>query len=394
MKQHTTPVIISNGRSYHPDRVSLKTGHYNEQWLQDLCYNHPKLIPVAEIEPAFSGIMPICRELSTPSGFADLVYINDDGFITILECKLWRNPEARRKVVGQILDYAKDLAKWDYDRFEKECLKARKDGSTSLFNLMQENNPDMVEEEFIDNVQSNLSKGRFLLVIVGDGIRENMEDLVDYIQRNGNLNFTLGLVELKVYVNPENKDMIISPRILVKTTEIERIVYRLADEETETESIPKKPEAGGTGISEKVFFERLGRQAGADTAARLRSFTEKLVSEHNILLKPGRGKKMSLSIKTPNDFFNFASVLEDGRVYFYGIVTKTGELGDRNIGISYLKKLAEISGGKYFDGHGEWSWGIRINGKSPQISELLQHEDQWYELIVETMDKMNRIEES
>jgi len=34
--------------------------------------------------------------------------LNDSGF-TIGECKLWRNPEARRKAVGQVLDYAKDL---------------------------------------------------------------------------------------------------------------------------------------------------------------------------------------------------------------------------------------------------------------------------------------------
>ena len=29
----------------------------------------------------------------------------------LIECKLWRNPEARREVVGQILDYAKVLTR-------------------------------------------------------------------------------------------------------------------------------------------------------------------------------------------------------------------------------------------------------------------------------------------
>jgi len=28
---------------------------------------------------------------------------------------LWKNPEKHRKVVAQIIDYAKELATWDYD---------------------------------------------------------------------------------------------------------------------------------------------------------------------------------------------------------------------------------------------------------------------------------------
>ncbi len=33
----------------------------------------------------------------------------------LVEAKLWRNPEARRKVIGQILDYAKELSRWNYE---------------------------------------------------------------------------------------------------------------------------------------------------------------------------------------------------------------------------------------------------------------------------------------
>ena len=57
--------------------------------------------------------------------YIDLIYLNDSGFITIWECKLWRNPEARRKVIGQVLDYAKDLAKLNFSDFQDFCIKAR-----------------------------------------------------------------------------------------------------------------------------------------------------------------------------------------------------------------------------------------------------------------------------
>jgi len=41
------------------------------------------MLPIAEIEQTFSDMVPICRELSCPSGSIDLVYVNEYGFIAI-----------------------------------------------------------------------------------------------------------------------------------------------------------------------------------------------------------------------------------------------------------------------------------------------------------------------
>lgn len=199
MKQHSRPVIIKNGQVKILEKLSLNSRKYNEDWIQDICYKNPNLLPLEELEPTFEGMVPICRELSTESGSIDLIFINEYGFITIGECKLWRNPEARRKVIGQILDYAKDIAKWNFEKFEKECLKARKESEESLFEVIQQYYPDTDEANFIDNVQNNLKRGRFVLAVIGDGIHRNMEDLASYIHRNANLNFTLGIIEIPIY---------------------------------------------------------------------------------------------------------------------------------------------------------------------------------------------------
>ena len=137
MKQHSTPVIIKNNKAKALEKVSLSSTSYNENWIQEICFENPNLLPLEELEPTFEGMIPICRELSTESGSADLIFINEYGFITVGECKLWRNPEARRKAIGQILDYAKDLAKWDYEKFEYECLKAGKYSEKRLFEVVQ-----------------------------------------------------------------------------------------------------------------------------------------------------------------------------------------------------------------------------------------------------------------
>ena len=42
------------------------------------------------------------------------------GYPWAREFKLWRNPHARREVIGQILDYAKDLASWSYEDLQRQ----------------------------------------------------------------------------------------------------------------------------------------------------------------------------------------------------------------------------------------------------------------------------------
>jgi hypothetical protein len=230
MKQHITPLIVQDsGQAVKLERVSLGNGEYNEAWLQNLCFNNPTILPISEIEPAFGGMLSICQEMQTASGPCDLIYVNENGFITIAECKLWRNPEARREVVGQILDYAKDLAQWDYSKFQRECLKARKSCDTSFYELVAKHFPDLDQPDFIDRVQRNLKKGRFLLLIIGDGIRENMESLVQYLQGNGALNFSMSLLEVPVFKHPYNNELVVAPRILAKTIDLERTVIRVVE---------------------------------------------------------------------------------------------------------------------------------------------------------------------
>jgi hypothetical protein len=86
---------------------------YNEAWLQRLIMRQPSLMPVDQIEPAFSTLVPFCMELPMQCGFLDNLLLTPTGDIALVECKLWRNPEARREVIAQIIDYAKEISGWD-----------------------------------------------------------------------------------------------------------------------------------------------------------------------------------------------------------------------------------------------------------------------------------------
>ena len=393
MKQHSTPISIIKNKAEKLEKIDLKSSEYNEAWLQYLAYTYPNLIPVEEIEQIFTGMVPICRELPTDSGPADLIYINEFGYITIAECKLWRNPEARRKVIGQILDYAKDIAKWDYSKLETTCLKKRNDNSQSLIEIMQSYYPDIDEVTFIDNIQNSLKKGSFLLLIIGDGIRENMEDLIEYVQGNGFLNFTLSLIEMPLY-KKNNGEIVITPRILVKTKELERTIYRIKDEYTDVIQQDKEPKNKSTSITETVFYERLMSSIGKETTNELQEFIDLLKNQAGITTKLGRGKILSLNIKSSIDTYNFASIQETGEVWFYGIVNKTEEAGDKQIAIDYLKNLAELLNADFDTNYKEWYWCVKRADKYLQINEYLSNKENWMKLIMETLKKIQELEEN
>ena len=84
-------------------------GHYDEAWLQTLLHCHPEVFPIGQIESGYGDLIPLCRELPLlfdggRSGALDNLFVTRDGKLVLVEAKLWRNPEARREVVAQVLE--------------------------------------------------------------------------------------------------------------------------------------------------------------------------------------------------------------------------------------------------------------------------------------------------
>lgn len=91
---------------------------------------------------------------------------------------------------------------------------------------MRAADPSVDEVEFNDNLTANLQRGRFLLLLVGDGIRERVEAIAEYLQGHAGLHFSLGLVELPIYELPGG-GRIVAPRLLAHTHVITRTVIAL-----------------------------------------------------------------------------------------------------------------------------------------------------------------------
>lgn len=268
---------------------------YNEAWLQQLIMSHPSILPIDQIEPAFVDLVPICAELRTRSDrWIDNLFVTPQGNIILAECKLWRNPEARRKVIAQIIDYAKDLAEWTYQELENAIRNTaafvHPGGETPPHSLYEKvaTRAEIDEARFIDAVTRNLKRGRFLLLIVGDGIREDIESLTEFLQQYAGLHFTLALIELALYEVPDGGGYVAQPRVLAKTINIPRGIVIIRDG-TVTIKPPETAAALGPGseprktnITKELLLERLKADLPSDVSQRLTEFTDTL-AQHMVL---------------------------------------------------------------------------------------------------------------
>ena len=102
-------ILLIDGGRVTPLSETEFTG---EGKLQDYLEKYPTLIPLADIVEGASDLICIGREVAAGPGSIDLLCIDKDGLLTVVETKLRRNREARREVIGQIIEYASYVSQW------------------------------------------------------------------------------------------------------------------------------------------------------------------------------------------------------------------------------------------------------------------------------------------
>jgi hypothetical protein len=81
---YATPFVINEaGETENFSRVPFGSG-FNESWLQTILFENPQSLPLAEIDPAYQEICPLCIEMNTGSGPIDIVFITPQGRLVIV----------------------------------------------------------------------------------------------------------------------------------------------------------------------------------------------------------------------------------------------------------------------------------------------------------------------
>ena len=389
------PILISG-----KETVELKPATaFNERWLQELIHRHPKCLPLERIEPGLGQLIPVCMELPLRVGSADNLMVTPEGNLVMVEVKLWRNPEARRQVVAQALDYATALFELDYQGLEAAVAKGDFDGAerpARLYDLV-DGADALPEKSFVDRVNRNLREGRIVVLIAGDGIRSDAESLVDGLQAHANFHFTIGLVEMPVYTRrlaAGNEEFILMPTALVKTVTVPRFTVSTTDggvivrDAGVSESEAKKP-SRRTNITSEDFFEAMQARS-ADLPEKLKGFLDEI---------DGIGVyaefRASLNLKWDQP---------EGRPVNMGYVRRGGEIWTDasywmvadDLAEEYNSALARLFGGEVRtgrrrrDGSGGDRWVTRPAGRPFRIEEVTDRFSEWRVLMEDFQEAVRK----
>ena len=386
------PILISGEKSFQLDR--LQNESRDEEWLQRLIHRHPRCLPMEQIEPGFERLIPICIELPVLGGWVDNLLMTPDGNVVMVEVKLWRNPEARRKVVAQALEYATGLFRMDYEALENAVLNAKfvdAEKPNRLYDMFSHDPEALPEDKFIDRVNHNLINGRIVVLIVGDGIRTQLEDLYDGLQAHANFQFTFALIEMPVFrraIDDTSEELIVTPRTLLKTAIVERFTIRVKNDEVvkvedaHVSTSDKKTSPRRRNITANQFYEAIEENYSIEVRKKLEDFVASLeysgvfpdfLSSLNLKWSSPVGKSINLGYIDKEGY-----IATDSSYWF----------APEHLAEQYNQRLANVMGGKVRGQTGR-RWIVRGDDSLFRVDEIIEKSDGWREAIEIFLNDLN-----
>jgi len=206
-------ILLIDGRKATPLSETEFTG---EGKLQDYLEQYPTLIPLADIVEGASDLICIGREIAAGPGSIDLLCIDKDGLLTLVETKLRRNREARREVIGQIIEYASYVSQWTADdvyriaseHFAKSTKVPESYKGKTLDAIMKEvGGEECTDEAFRTRIGQNLRDGRIRLIIAVDELIEPLRATVTFL--NSYSSFDVLLLQVTDFQESETKKVLV-----------------------------------------------------------------------------------------------------------------------------------------------------------------------------------------
>lgn len=341
-------------------QIEGKEKVYDETWIQEAIRREPNILPVAEIEPIFYPMIPIGKEVSTDAGSIDNLFISPRGYLILVETKLWRNPEAKREVVAQVIDYASSISKWKYERLNvvaKEYTKKYEKAELNLVEWVEKQYGEIEggQDYFEETVSKNLRLGRFLALIVSDKIKQSIVEMVKYVNKYPGLAIDLALIELQGYLMRKDRKwpMLIVPRIISRTEIVERSVVQVTVEKGKTPVIDVKQEkvkAEGderktVTLTEEAFWELLKKTSPGQYEV-VRNLIDNYREEAGIEIVPKSSSiAITLRLHETGQLLSILFVSKSGRLWVWPrtVARQLSAAGiDKTIGKVYDKSMRDI----------------------------------------------------
>jgi hypothetical protein len=244
------------------------------------------------------------REMGVPSDedtsdrwSLDHLFLDQDGIPTLVEVKRSSNTDVRRKVVGQMLDYAANaVMNWPVEQlkeaFQTTCATEKRDPKEEVSKFL---GPKGDFPEFWQRVGTNLKTGKVRMVIVADQIPIELRRIIEFLNKQMDPAEVLAL-EVRQYAGKDLKTLV--PRLIGQTA---GTVKGIAPSRTWTQ---------------ERFFEAMEEQTGREEVEVVRELL-RWAAKKGMHISWGKGKK----------YGSLYPVLEhNGEEYYpFGVITN-GEL--------------------------------------------------------------------
>ncbi len=156
-----------------------------EDALQTLIERQPNLINGRQIDPGSDDpprFILLRREMQVGDWSLDHLLVDQHGTLTFVEAKLLQNPESRRAVIGQILDYAAYAAEnWSNGRLRQFAAEYWQQHGKDVDDVIRDGFGDVDPEAFWRKVELSLLNQQIRLVVVADELRPEARRVIEFL---------------------------------------------------------------------------------------------------------------------------------------------------------------------------------------------------------------------
>jgi len=300
-----------------PWAIPESFSYSDENQLEELIASSPHWIPNVP-EGSFA-----VRQFYNSAGPVDVMVVAPDGAVTAVECKLESNPEKRRQVIGQLIDYASAISE---DGTEAFFAQWRKRAGSSL--------EAVLDSDALIGLRNNIETATIALCWVADHLDADLRRLISYLNKVTEDRIAVTALQLEY----------------ARDGELEFLVASTYGGEFAEAKALRRGDRSGYWTKTK-FVDAV---AALDDPADHRFLTRLLELLDENTKKPALGEKDPLAFEKKGVFFRayglhcppFKLAIEDGRLAISGCWTGFGGDTKRHPGFTDLALLLgmEIGG--------------------------------------------------
>ncbi len=205
----------------------------SEALLQELIERYPNLLAV---DPASThqstnrqwlivkrmGSIPL-DEVGATEWSLNHLFLDRQAVPTLVDVKRGSDPRPRREIVGQMLDYAANaVVYWPVEsvlaQFEANCRRYNRDPEQILEEFL---GSEADEEQFWQQVKTNLQAGKIRLIFVADQISSEMQRVVEFLNKQVDPAEVLA-VEVKQYISQGEGLKTLVSKVIGQTAEAQQ----------------------------------------------------------------------------------------------------------------------------------------------------------------------------